>query len=229
MTLTDRHLLQLHLEAVWDIRLPPLLGHEAILRPNSQCPPWDLYIAELASGRLYIWNGEIAISKRHDLIEQANDALVAPITAPISPHISREIAFSQTATPLMTFQKAQHQARRIQPTERALFETFERDSSAYFSDIRRQPLYGVVQNGRLLSLAHSSRRTRQACELGIDTIPESRRRGYALATTLLWAEAVRQEGLVPIYSALIENTASLKLAHAAGYQEFARGVSIKQA
>jgi len=73
-----------------------------------------------------------------------------------------------------------------------------------------------------MSLAHSSRRTKEACELGIDTLPEARRRGYALAATILWTRAVIQEGLVPLYSALAENTASLRLAAAAGYRVFAR-------
>jgi RimJ/RimL family protein N-acetyltransferase len=80
----------------------------------------------------------------------------------------------------------------------------------------------VVIAGRLLSLAHSSRRTKEACELGIDTLLEARRKGYALAATILWTHAVMQEGLVPIYSAHAENTASLRLAAAAGYRAFAQ-------
>jgi len=85
----------------------------------------------------------------------------------------------------------------------------------------------VVIADQLLSLAHSFRRTREACELGIDTVPEARRKGYALAATILWTRAVLQEGLVPIYSALAENTASLRLADAAGYRAFARIASFE--
>ena len=62
----------------------------------------------------------------------------------------------------------------------------------------------------------------EACELGIDTLPEARRQGYALAATILWTQAVLQERLVPIYSADASNTASLGLADAAGYRAFAR-------
>ncbi len=79
----------------------------------------------------------------------------------------------------------------------------------------------------LLSLAHSSRRTVEACELGIDTLPEARRRGYALMATVVWAATVVQEGLVPIYSAFMTNTASLRLAAAAGYRIFASGATIQ--
>ena len=80
----------------------------------------------------------------------------------------------------------------------------------------------MVIAGQLLSLAHSSRRTQEACELGIDTLPEARRKGYALAATIVWVHTVLREGLVPIYSALAENTASLHLAAAAGYRPLAQ-------
>jgi RimJ/RimL family protein N-acetyltransferase len=68
----------------------------------------------------------------------------------------------------------------------------------------------------------------EACELGIDTLPEARRRGYALAATIVWTRAVMQEGLVPLYSALAENTASLRLAAVAGYRVFARIASFEE-
>jgi predicted GNAT family acetyltransferase len=83
-------------------------------------------------------------------------------------------------------------------------------------------------DGRLLALAHSSRRTAQACELGIDTLPEARRRGYALAATMLWTRAILDEGLIPFYSALAENSTSLALAAAAGYREFARAAYVRR-
>jgi hypothetical protein len=79
----------------------------------------------------------------------------------------------------------------------------------------------------LLSVAHSSRRTAQACELGIETRPEARRQRYALAATVVWSAAINDEGLTPIYSALAENTASLRLAVAAGYRVFARAALLE--
>jgi predicted GNAT family acetyltransferase len=85
----------------------------------------------------------------------------------------------------------------------------------------------VLVDGRLCSIAHSSRRTREACELGINTLPEARRKGYALAATVAWSAAIVQEGLTPIYSALATNTPSLNLACAAGYREIARAVTLE--
>ncbi|HKD74903.1 MAG TPA: GNAT family N-acetyltransferase, partial [Ktedonobacterales bacterium] len=59
--------------------------------------------------------------------------------------------------------------------------------------------------------------TSSACELGIDTLPEARRRGYAAAATTLWTALIQQQGLLPMYSAFAWNTASLRLAQAVGY------------
>lgn len=82
-------------------------------------------------------------------------------------------------------------------------------------------------DGCLLSLAYSVRSIPEACELSIETRPEFQRRGYGLAATLVWADMVRQNGHVPLYSALASNTASLALAYKAGYRPFARTARIE--
>jgi RimJ/RimL family protein N-acetyltransferase len=105
-------------------------------------------------------------------------------------------------------------------------ETFQTGSVEYFLQAECRPLIGVIVEDRLLSLAHSSRRTSEACELGIDTLPDARRKGYALAATVLWAATVSLEGLVPLYSTSFDNEASLGLAAAAGYRVFARVATI---
>jgi predicted GNAT family acetyltransferase len=79
-------------------------------------------------------------------------------------------------------------------------------------------------DGRIVSIAHSSRQTPAACELGIDTLLEARRRGYATAATTLWTATVQQQGLVPIYSAFAWNVASLRLAQRVGYVPRIAGV-----
>ncbi|MEO7001029.1 MAG: GNAT family N-acetyltransferase [Ktedonobacterales bacterium] len=102
----------------------------------------------------------------------------------------------------------------------------DEDTITYFRSPTRQPVVGIVAEGKLLCVAHSSRRTDHACELGIETHPDARRRGYALACTLRWAVLVAAEGLIPLYSALAENAASLTLAHAVGYRPFARAAYV---
>ncbi len=222
----ERALLRLHVEAVWGVRLPTLIGNEIELCSDSPHPVWSLYRGELASECIDIWRRDLDYTTRASLRAKLETAIASLPATVAMPGISREVVLQQVATPSMEMSEARKIAQAISPGERALFTGFE-DGADYFARPGRGPLFGVIKDGRLLSIAHSSCRIKKACELGLETIEEARRQGYALAATLLWTEAVRQEGLIPIYSALAENTASLKLAEAAGYRAFAYGAHIK--
>ncbi len=126
----------------------------------------------------------------------------------------------------MSLAQAQLLAHSITLDNQMQVEAFQPEATQYFFEQSRKPLFGTIRDGRLLSIAHSSRRTSEACELGIETLPEAGRQGYALAATILWTHEVLRENLVPIYSALAENSASLALAAAAGYRPFAHGINI---
>jgi len=175
-----------------------------------------------------IWRSDVAVYDRKALLERANEAFTVPSTEYISQYISREVALHQVASPTMSIASAQQVARLLTPDDQALVELFDPGEVSYYFHPDRYPLIGVIIEGRLLSIAHSSRRTAEACELGIETRPEARRKGYALAATLLWAAQVTQEDLIPFYSAFANNTASLGLAYAAGYRVFARGVIVEE-
>ena len=105
-----------------------------------------------------------------------------------------------------------------------LVDIFEAESASYFLDPSHSPCVGVEVEGRMVTIAHSSRRTASACELGINTLPEARRRGYARLATMLWTAMAQQQGLVPIYSAFAWNQASLQLAQVVGYEPRVDGV-----
>jgi RimJ/RimL family protein N-acetyltransferase len=218
----DRTLLCLHVEAVWGVRLPSLMLNDVeLLRDGSQ-PSWKLCAADQASGRVYMWRPDVTTTEREALLLRVSQALAfPPIRAPL-PGVHREVALSLVASPRLDEATARHIARPLTEQDRALVEAFEPDAHHYYFRPERQPLIGVVISGQLLSLAHSSRRTLEACELGIDTRTFARRKGYALAATQVWTQAILQEGLVPIYSADASNIASLHLADAAGYRAFAR-------
>jgi hypothetical protein len=228
MVSTQRALLRLHIEAVWGVQLPPITQNTVELLREGTAPPWKLYLAEVAGSQVTIWRPDVAVSEREALFARAREALNVPSTECVAPHISREVALHQVASPTMTFAAAQQIARFLTPDDQALVEAYDPGYIEYYFHPDRRPLIGVVVEGRLLSLAHSSRRTVQACELGIDTLPEARRKGYALAATLLWAAEVFQEGLIPFYSASTENVASLGLASMAGYRTFAQAVIIEE-
>ncbi|GHO46797.1 hypothetical protein KSX_49600 [Ktedonospora formicarum] len=220
-------MLRQHIEAVWHIKLPIINRSDVeVLREGPQ-PPWKLCTAELAGERVNIWRADVAAHEQRDLLMRVNEALALPPTAETTPDISREVALHQIALPILPLTTAQQIVRPLTADDEELVEAFEAGSVEYYFHPARRPLLGVVVEGRLLSIAHSSRRTTEACELGIETQPDARRRGYALAATVAWAASVAQEGLVPFYSALSSNVASLKLAEAAGYRVFARAANIR--
>jgi hypothetical protein len=224
MALSNRTLLRVHIETVWGVGLPTIEQNDIQLLPGSPQPSWKLCAANIAEGREYIWRPDVSAAERNMLRLRVDEALEFSLNAPMLPGVNREIAFSQVATPRLAITEARTIARPLMPEDRHLVETFTTDTSDinYYFQPAKHPLIGVVVANRLVCVAHSSRRTEEACELGIDTLSDARRKGYALAATLVWAQAVRQEGLLPFYSALAENKASLALAHAAGYRPFAR-------
>jgi hypothetical protein len=226
MGLTDRVLLRLHVEAVWGVRLPtpsPVLDEIELLREGSW-PAWRLCAANLAEGRVHIWRPDVTPMEREAFRLRVSDALTFPPMGAPLPGVHQEVALSLVASPHLDEATASGIARPLTETDHSLIEAFDsgyQDDYSYFGPQMR-PLIGVVISGRLMSVAHSSRRTPEACELGIDTLPEARRKGYALSATVVWTQAVLQDRLVPLYSADASNTASLRLADAAGYRTFAR-------
>ena len=215
---TDREFLRLHLEAVWSISLPPLAGAEVELATEGAQPPWSIYRARLVDGdTVSVWRAGATPAERADLLRRAD---VAGLAWDRDLRMRREVALRLAETPT----PASSRARQLTAADEALVEAFEGGSASYFLAAEQDPCFGVVVEGLLVSVAHSSRRTALACELGVETLPAARRQGCALAVTAAWSEAIRREGLTPIYSALAANVASLGLAARAGYVRVAEGV-----
>lgn len=222
MTHSQRELLRLHVEAVWGIAVPPLDSDDVALA-EGVTPKWVGYHARLSDGDLRIWRAGVSSEERAQMAGMTRQALDGP--AERIQDVTREVALQLATEPAITYAEAQRIAQRLGPETAALAARFY-DDGDYLLAPERAPVVGVIVDGRLLSVAHSSRRTAEACELGIDTLPDARRCGYALAATIVWTRAVLDEGLIPFYSAFAENTASLALAAAAGYREFAKAAYI---
>ncbi len=222
MESTGRTLLRLHVEAVWGVRFPSFVHNDIELLPGGTQPSWKLCVADQASGRVFIWRPDVTTIEREAFHLRVSEALALTPVGPPLPNVHREVAFSLVVSPRLDEAVVGNIARPLTEQDRALVEAFEPNDHDYYFRPVKQPLIGVVISGQLLSLAHSSRRTPEACELGIDTLSEARRRGYALAATIGWTQAVLQERLVPIYSTDASNTASLRLADASGFRAFAR-------
>lgn len=227
--LSDLEFLRRHVEAVWSIRLPALAYGDNEVLADCPAPSWSLYVGELAGGQVRIWRRDVAAHEYMGLTGLAMDALRMPAAQPAGDGINREVALRREAAPKIDVDTASQIARRLTAHDTPLLDTYYEDGADYLLASERSPIFGVIENGRLVSAAHSSRRTAEACELGVDTLAEARRRGYGLAVTVLWAEAVAAEGIEPIYSASATNSASLVLAHAAGFRPVVRGVNVTPA
>ncbi len=228
MLTRNRTFLRRHIEAVWGVQLPQFSQNDIELLPTSLLPPWKLCAAEIGGAQIRIWQAGLGLAERTRLLKRADEAGRWPATAMLPPEISREVALSLDARPTLALAQAQQIARPLVAQDYPLIEAFQPEVEiAEGWQPACQPYIGVIVRDHLLSLAHSSRRTSEACELGIDTLPHARRRGYALAAVVLWSQTVLQESLTPLYSALAENEASLTLAHAAGYRAFAHVVAVR--
>lgn len=212
--MTERELLRLHIEAVWNLSLPALDEDEHELVLTQTLPPWSLYLGAFAHEQVAIWHPEVTPEQRSQYLEKARKA---DVVRDQTPGMRREVVFQHPIISPQQQVQAQQRARILTEADADLIEAFEAESAPYFLNPRAAPCIGVVVDGRLVSIAHSSRQTPAACELGINTLPEARRRGYAAAATILWTALVQQKRLVPIYSAFAWNTASLRLAQAVGY------------
>jgi predicted GNAT family acetyltransferase len=228
MSQQERTLLRLHVEAVWGVQLPRNIQDDIEVLPGGLQPSWKLLVAELTGACVHIWRSDVSNRDRNLFLMRANEAMMLPSTEPVAPDISREVALHLAAQPALDIIEAQKIVRPLTSIDHPLVEAFYDEVEEHFLYAEKRPHVAVVINGRLVSLAHSSRRTAESCELGVDTLPEARRRGYALAATVMWTRMVLQEGLVPLYSALADNKASLALAAAAGYRVFAHVVTLDQ-
>src|SRR5262245_18759926 len=76
-------------------------------------------------------------------------------------------------------------------------------SSRYGSETG--PVTAVVAQGSAVSICHCARLTSSAAEAGVETVEAFRGQGFASAVVAGWAAAVRQRGLIPLYSTWWEN------------------------
>jgi len=90
-----------------------------------------------------------------------------------------------------------------------------------------QPCIGAIVDNKIVSLCYSVRISSKAYEAGVDTLEEFRGNGYALDVVAAWASAVRAKGILPLYSTLIENAASQRVAQKAGLYNYGIGFAVE--
>ena len=90
--------------------------------------------------------------------------------------------------------------------------------------------FGQIDGGTVVSVAvtHASpdeRETGKTLEIGVETIPAARRRGYAVSCLSGLTKMILSRGLIPEYRCTYSNAASAKVARAAGYRQIGEACS----
>ncbi len=80
----------------------------------------------------------------------------------------------------------------------------------------RTPITAVIVDGVAVAVCCDARRRNASGEAGVETVAAFRGRGYAAAVVSLWAQIVRSEGRIPLYSTSWENSESRAIARKLG-------------
>lgn len=75
-----------------------------------------------------------------------------------------------------------------------------------------QPFLAILEERRAVSVCRSVRITSRAHEVGVETLPGFRGKGYATEVVAGWASLVKSIGAIPLYSTSWENIASQAVA-----------------
>lgn len=83
-----------------------------------------------------------------------------------------------------------------------------------------QPCLAIIKNGHAVSVCHSVRKSSMAEEAGVDTLDAYRGNSYAPSVVAGWAESVKMNGKIPLYSTSWENKASQRVAQKLGLIQY---------
>lgn len=101
------------------------------------------------------------------------------------------------------------------------------EEDALFSDLsyltEKGPVFGIIKNGKVVSLAGAVIRDGVA-NIHIETAPSERKKGYAKASLLALCNHLRENKIKVLYECRSENTASVNTVTGAGGKEICRYV-----
>ena len=104
--------------------------------------------------------------------------------------------------------------RRIEPRDHVLVcEAFPKLEASVHS---RDPIFAIVEKGRVQSACFAATGLGPAVEAGVDTREDARGRGFAPRVVAAWADRVIASGRLPLYSTSWNNLASRAVARKLG-------------
>jgi len=215
---TNRDLMQLHVEALF---IHDADGHVVRVNEPNGAPAPRFFLGRTADGAVRRFRHDVGHDLRRSLSEAASED---------DGHVLDAVAMpSRYADILARFEPVQRTwmgpafcfPHELPATIDTVLVTEANDDllrpllQEWILDARlNQPMFALVVDGRAASVCCSVRRTSMAHEVGVETAPRYRGRGYAGQVVTAWARAVREMGRVPLYSTSWQNEASRAVARA---------------
>lgn len=110
-------------------------------------------------------------------------------------------------------------SRLVTPTDVHLLEPL---MGEWVADVgTRDPVVAALVDDRAVAVCTSARVHPDVHEAGVETHRDHRGHGHGLAAVTGWRVAVEQQGAIPLYCTAWSNTASQRLATAAGFEHYA--------
>ena len=85
-------------------------------------------------------------------------------------------------------------------------------------------IVAAIVDGRIVNTMHCYCRSARHADIGANTLPGFRRKGFAVASGSMLCTLLHERGLTPTWSTVSENSASQTLAAALGFVSFSRRV-----
>ena len=125
------------------------------------------------------------------------------------------------AGPAFQFPNSLNRTTGVVNLDKRNAELLEFDFSDWIDELDHiQPCMGVLEEGKVVSICCSVRKSSKAAEAGVETLAPYRGKGYAAHAVAGWAQAVKEKGRIPFYSTSWDNGASQRVAQKLGMIPF---------
>ena len=135
----DLAFLRLHIEACWGPHPPALVPGEQTLLPGGTEPPWKVYLADTAPGRVVLWRPDVAVERRETLLARATASLACPPDSALDPDVRREVVLRLAASPPDNIVPRDATIRRLTAADAPLFAAFDPDDPPYYVRAENRP------------------------------------------------------------------------------------------
>jgi hypothetical protein len=228
--LTPLELMRLHIDALFTHDAAGYLLHENV--PGGAAAP-RFFLGRTTEGPVIRFRHDVDDATKRALEAAANDDPLRAFDSPLnsSPYeaiLSRATEVTNTwVGPAFCFPTQLSQPTNTVRVTDANADVLTPLLEPWIPDTHTgQPLFAVVVDGQAVSVCCTVRRTTEAHEAGVETVPAFRGRGYAARVVAAWANAVRESGQVPLYSTSWRNDASRAVAQKLSLIQFGNDLHI---